>query len=166
MNANLNAPYLPHQPHIKSLISINLSCETFLLNYKCMRIHTSIYKYIYIYHLYIIIRMEVASSRSDHPPTHYRLPKRPNFIYSSNRLFGGRAADAGNATPTFCFSVPAISKLTTLTVESLLPAPTETAKHHILAIVRRASNINNNLYIMSCKHYVYMYVCVVFIFMY
>ena len=39
-----------------------------------------------------------------------------------------------NATPTFCFSVPAISKLTTLTVESLWTAPTETAKHHILAI--------------------------------
>ena len=50
------------------------------------------------------------------------------------RLFGGGAADAGNATPTFCFSVPAISKLITLIVESLWTAPTETAKHHILAI--------------------------------
>ena len=35
---------------------------------------------------------------------------------------------------TFCFSVPAISKLTTLTVESLWTAPTKTANHHILAI--------------------------------
>ena len=44
------------------------------------------------------------------------------------------AAYAGNATPTFCFTVPAISKLTTLTVESLLTAPTETTKHLNLAI--------------------------------
>ena len=43
-------------------------------------------------------------------------PKLPNFLYLSNRLFGGGAADAGSATPTFCLSVPAISKLTTLTV--------------------------------------------------
>ena len=50
-------------------------------------------------------------------PTIYRQqPKLPIFLYSSNRLFGGGAADAGNATPTFCFSVPAISKPTTLTV--------------------------------------------------
>ena len=49
-------------------------------------------------------------------------------------IFGGEAVDAGNATPTFCFSVPAISKLTTLIVESLWTAPTETAEHHILAI--------------------------------
>ena len=63
---------------------------------------------------------------------HCRQPKLPNFLYSSNRLFCGGAADAGNATPTFCFSVPAISKLTTLTVESSWTAPTETAKHHIL----------------------------------
>ena len=41
--------------------------------------------------------------------------------------------DAGNATLTFCLSVPAISKLTTLTVESLWTALTETAKDHILA---------------------------------
>ena len=52
-------------------------------------------------------------------------------VYSSNRLFGGGAADAGNAAPTFCFSVPAISKLTTLTVGSLWTGPTEAAKHHI-----------------------------------
>ena len=65
---------------------------------------------------------------------HFRRPKLPNFLYLSNRLFGGGAADAGNAVPTFCFSVPAISKLTTLTVESKWTAPTETAKHLILAI--------------------------------
>ena len=65
---------------------------------------------------------------------HCRKPKLPNFLYSSNRLFGGEAVDAGNATPTFCFSVLAISKLTTLTVESLWTAPTETAIHYILAI--------------------------------
>ena len=49
-------------------------------------------------------------------------------------FFCGRAADAGNAVPTFCVCVPAISKLTTLTVESLWTAPTETAKQLILAI--------------------------------
>ena len=65
---------------------------------------------------------------------HWRQPKLPNFFYSSNWIFGGGAADAGNATPTFCFSVPAISKLTTLTVKSLWTAPTETAKRHILTI--------------------------------
>ena len=65
---------------------------------------------------------------------HCRQPKLPNLLYSSNCLLGGGTADAGNATPNFCFSVPAISKLTTLTVELLWTAPTETAKHHILAI--------------------------------
>ena len=59
---------------------------------------------------------------------HCRQPKLPKFLYSSNHLFGGRAA------PTFCFSVPTTSKLTTLTVESLWTAPTKTAKHLILAI--------------------------------
>ena len=39
---------------------------------------------------------------------HSRQPKLPNFLYSSNCLFGGGVAEAGNA-PTFCFSVPAIS---------------------------------------------------------
>ena len=44
-----------------------------------------------------------------------------NFRTSSRRqiAFSGGAADAGNVAPTFCFSVPAMSKLTTLTVESL-----------------------------------------------
>ena len=65
---------------------------------------------------------------------HCRQPKLPSFLYSSNRLFGGGTADACNATPTFCFSVPVISKLTTLTVESLWTAPTETAKHNFMAI--------------------------------
>ena len=65
---------------------------------------------------------------------HCRQPKLPYFLYSSNRLFGGGAADAGNAAKTFFFSVPAISKLTTLTVESLWTAPSESAKHHIMAI--------------------------------
>ena len=48
----------------------------------------------------------------------YRQPKLSYILYSSNRLFGGAAADAGNDTPTFCFGVPAISKLTTLSMES------------------------------------------------
>ena len=48
--------------------------------------------------------------------------------------FGGGAADAGNATPTSCFSEPAILKLATLTVKSLWTVPTETTKHLILAI--------------------------------
>ena len=46
-----------------------------------------------------------------------RQPKLPYFIYSLNRIFCGGAAGAGNATPTFCFSVPAISKLTALTLQ-------------------------------------------------
>ena len=54
---------------------------------------------------------------------------------AANFHLGGGAADAGNAVQTFSFSVPAISKLTILTVESLWTAPTETSKHHILAIV-------------------------------
>ena len=65
---------------------------------------------------------------------HCRQPKLPYFLCSSNRLLGGGATDAGNAAPTFCFSEPAMSKLTTLTVESLRIAQSEIAKHHILAI--------------------------------
>ena len=80
-----------------------------------------------------MIRMEVASSRPDHLPT-LSAAKTSKLFYSSIRLFGGGAADAGNATPTFCFSVHVISKLTTLTEESLWTAPTETAKHLSLAI--------------------------------
>ena len=79
------------------------------------------------------IRMEVASSRSYHLPTQ-SIAKTSEFLYSSNRLFVDGAADTGNAFPTFCLSVPTISKLTTLTVESLWTAPTEKAKHFILAI--------------------------------
>ena len=77
--------------------------------------------------------MEVAYSQMDHLRT-LSAAKLPSFLYSSNRLFGGGSADTGNAAPTFCLSVPAISKLTTLTVESLWTAPAETAKHLILAI--------------------------------
>ena len=65
---------------------------------------------------------------------HYRQPKLPNFLYSSNRLFGGEAADAGNAVSTFCFSVPVITNFTTLTVQSLWTELTETAKHLIFEI--------------------------------
>ena len=77
--------------------------------------------------------MDVASSRPDHLPT---LSAAKTFELSLivKSLFVGGAADAGNAVPTFCFSVPMISKLTTLTVQSLWTAPTETAKHHILVI--------------------------------
>ena len=52
------------------------------------------------------IRMEVASSRPDHLPTQ-SAAKTSNFLCSSDRLFGGGVADAGNAAPTFCFSVSA-----------------------------------------------------------
>ena len=65
---------------------------------------------------------------------HCRKPKLHKLSYSSNHLFGGVATDAGHANQTFYFSVPAISKLSTLTVESSWTAPTETARHHILAI--------------------------------
>ena len=58
--------------------------------------------------------MEVASSRTDHLPTlsAAKTSKLPLLVKSP---FGSGAADVGNATPTFCFSEPAISKLTTLT---------------------------------------------------
>ena len=79
------------------------------------------------------VRMEVASSRPDHLPT-LSAAKTSKFSLLVKSPFGGGAADAGNTSPTFCFCVPAISKLTTLTVESLWTAPTETVKHHILAI--------------------------------
>ena len=82
------------------------------------------------FHKDSMIRMEVASSRSDHLPT-LSAAKTSKLSLLVKLPFGGGAADASNATPTFCFSVPAISKLTTLTVESLWTAPTETAKHNI-----------------------------------
>ena len=77
--------------------------------------------------------MEVASSQSDHLLT-LSAAKTSKLSLLIKSPFGGGAADAGNATMTFCFSVPAISKLTTLTVESLWTALAETPKHHILAI--------------------------------
>ena len=79
------------------------------------------------------IRMEVASSRPDHLPT-LSAAKTSKLSLLVKSPYDGEAADAGNATPSFCFSVPAMSKPTTLTMESLWIAPTETAKHHILAI--------------------------------
>ena len=74
--------------------------------------------------------MEVASSLPDHLPT-LSAAKTSNLSLLVKSPFGGAAADAGNATPTIWFSVPAISKLTTQTVESLWNAPTDTAKHHL-----------------------------------
>ena len=87
----------------------------------------------YVVHDSGTIRMEDASSRPDHLPT-LSADKTSNLSLLVKSPIGSGATDAGNATPTFCFSVPAISKLTTLTVESLWTVPTETAKHHILAI--------------------------------
>ena len=77
--------------------------------------------------------MKVASSRPDHLPTQSAARSSELYLLVKSP-FGGGAADAGNATSTFFFCVPAISKLTILTVESLWTAPIETAKHHILAI--------------------------------
>ena len=77
--------------------------------------------------------MEVASSRPDHLPS-LSAAKTSELSLLVKSPFGGGEADAGNATPTFCFSVRAISKLTTLTVQSLWTALTETAKHHMLVI--------------------------------
>ena len=77
--------------------------------------------------------MEVASSLPDHLQTMSVANTSKRFLLVKSPI-GSGAADVGNATPTLCFSVPAISKLTTLTVESLMTTPTETAKHHILAI--------------------------------
>ena len=77
--------------------------------------------------------MEVASLRPDHLPT-LSAANTSKLSLLVKSPFGSGAADVGNATQTFCFSVSAISKLTTLTVEWLWTAPTKTAKHHILAI--------------------------------
>ena len=85
--------------------------------------------------------MEVASSRPDHLPL-LSAAKTTHLSLLVKSPFGSGAADVVNATPTFCFSVPAISKLTTLTVESLWTEPTETPKHHILAIDEGANNNN------------------------
>ena len=74
--------------------------------------------------------MENASSRPDHLPT-LSEAKTSKLSILVKTTFCGGATDAGNASPTFCFSVPTISKLTTLTLESLWTAPTE---HHILVI--------------------------------
>ena len=63
------------------------------------------------------IWMEEAYSRQENLPT-LSAGNLSIFLYSSNRLFGGGAANAGNATQTFCFSVPGTSKLTRVTVES------------------------------------------------
>ena len=85
------------------------------------------------WHHYPIILMEVASLRPDHLPT-LSATKASKLSLLFKSPFGSGAADVGNAAPTFCFSVPAISKLITLTVQSLWTAPTETAKHHIMVI--------------------------------
>ena len=77
--------------------------------------------------------MEVASSRPDHLLT-LSAAKTSEHSLLAKSPFVGRAANAGNAAPIFGVSVPAISKLTTLTVELLWTAPAETAKHLILAI--------------------------------
>ena len=87
-------------------------------------------KYVYLVGIKIVIRMEVTSWRPDHLPT-LSATKTSELSLLVKSYFGGGAADAGNATPTFCFSVPAISKQTTLTVESLWTAPTETDKPHL-----------------------------------
>ena len=81
------------------------------------------------------IRMEVAYSRPDHLPT-LSAAKTSEL---SLLFIGCGPAVAGNATPTFCYRVPAISNLITLTVTSLCTAPTETAKHHIVAIDEASS---------------------------
>ena len=89
-----------------------------------------------------ILRTYMLALRSEWQLSHhgwityrlYRQPKLLNFLSSSNRLHGGGASNAGNATLTFCLCVLAKSKPATLTVESLWTAPTETAKHLILVI--------------------------------
>ena len=81
----------------------------------------------------ILIPMEVASSWPDHLPT-LSAAKTSKLSLLVKSPIGSRAANVGNAAPSFCLSVPAISKLTTLIVESLWTAPTETAKHHVLVI--------------------------------
>ena len=74
--------------------------------------------------------MEVATSRPDHQPT-LSAVETSELSLLVKLPFWWRS---GNDTPTFCFSVLAISKLTTLTVESPWTAPTETSRYHILTI--------------------------------
>ena len=76
------------------------------------------------------IRMEVASSR----PDHLSAAKTSEFfllVKSPFRCLSGRCCR--HCCSDVCFSVPAMSKLTTRTVESLWTASTETTKHLILA---------------------------------
>ena len=77
--------------------------------------------------------MEVASSRPDHLPTLWAAKTSEHSLLVKSPSDGG-AANVRNAAPTFCVSVSAISKLTTLTAESLWTAMIENAKHLILAI--------------------------------
>ena len=58
--------------------------------------------------------MEVASSRLDHLPT-LSAAKTSKLSLLVKSPFGSGEADVGHSLPTFCFSVPAISKLTSLT---------------------------------------------------
>ena len=56
-----------------------------------------------------VVRMEVASSRPDHLPT---LSIAKTSGISSNRLFWWRSGRCRHCCSDFCFSVPAITKLT------------------------------------------------------
>ena len=72
------------------------------------------------------IRMEVASSRPDHLPTLFAA-KSSVLSLLVKLPFWWRSGQCRLCYSVFCFSVPAMSKLTMLTVESLWTAPTETA---------------------------------------
>ena len=77
--------------------------------------------------------MEVDSSQPDYLPT-LSAAKTSKLSLLVKLPFWWLSGRCRQCYSDFLFSVPAISKLTTLTVESLWTAPTETAKHHILAI--------------------------------
>ena len=88
------------------------------------------------------LKMEVASSRRDHVPTLSAAKASKLFLFVKSP-FRWRSTDVGNAAPTFCFCVSAILKLTRLTLESVWTAPTETAKHLILAIDKTSKQLQH-----------------------
>ena len=81
--------------------------------------------------------------------------------FGPNRIFGGWAADAGNATPTFCFRVPAISKQTTRQWNRCglrRPKPRNTSSWRLM---RRANNNNNSHYYCAYWSCVFNLTCTI-----
>ena len=82
---------------------------------------------------YWLNRIEVVSSRPDHLLT-LSVAKTSELSLLVKSPFRGRSGRCRQYCSDICFCVPSMSKLTTLTVESLWTASTETVKQLILAI--------------------------------